>query len=220
MNQAIKVALVDDHVLLRKGLADLVRGLDYEVLFEADNGLDLVAKMEKDNQPDIVLMDINMPNKDGFESTLWLKENFPLVRVLALTMYEDEDSVIRMIKNGARGYVVKDIEPQHLKYAIDAIYLKGFYYSDLVTGKLVHSLWDKDGAEKSEHNVFNKLNDREIQFLKLATSEMTYKEIASEMNLSVRTIDGYRDALFDKLNIKSRVGLVLFAIRHGIVRVN
>ena len=220
MNQPIKVALVDDHVLLRKGLADLVRGLDYEVLFEADNGLDLVTKMDKENQPDIILMDINMPNKDGFESTLWLKENYPLVRVLALTMYEDEDSVIRMIKNGARGYVVKDIEPQHLKYAIDAIYSKGFYYSDLVTGKLVHSLWDKDGAEKSEYNVFSKLNDREINFLKLATSEMTYKEIASEMNLSVRTIDGYRDALLDKLNIKSRVGLVLFAIRHGIVRVN
>jgi two-component system invasion response regulator UvrY len=220
MNQPIKVALVDDHVLLRKGLADLVRGLDYEVLFEADNGVDLVTKMDKDNQPDIILMDINMPNKDGFESTLWLKENYPLVRVLALTMYEDEDSVIRMIKNGARGYVVKDIEPQNLKYAIDAIYSKGFYYSDLVTGKLVHSLWDKEGAEKSEYNIFSKLNDREINFLKLASSEMTYKEIAGEMNLSVRTIDGYRDALFDKLNIKSRVGLVLFAIRHGIVRIN
>lgn len=216
----IKVALVDDHVLLRKGLAELVRGLDYEVLFEADNGVDLAAKLDKNNQPDIILMDINMPNKDGFESTLWLKENFPLIRVLALTMYEDEDSVIRMIRNGARGYVVKDIEPQHLKYAIDAIHSKGFYYSDLVTGKLVHSLWDKDGSDKSEHNTFSKLNDREIHFLKLAASEMTYKEIAAEMNLSVRTIDGYRDALFDKLNIKSRVGLVLFAIRHGIVRIN
>ncbi|RYF85852.1 MAG: response regulator transcription factor [Chitinophagaceae bacterium] len=218
MNQTIKVALVDDHVLLRKGLADLVRGLDYEVLFEADNGLELETKMNKANPPDIVLMDINMPNRDGFESTCWLKENFPLVKVLALTMYEDEDSVIRMIRNGARGYVVKDIEPQHLKSAIDSVCSKGFYYSDLVTGKLVHSLWDKEGNEKSEYNIMNKLNDREIHFLKLAASEMTYKEIAVEMHLSVRTIDGYRDTLFDKLNIKSRVGLVIFAIKHGIVR--
>ena len=220
MNRPVKVALVDDHILLRKGLADLIRGLDYEVLFEADNGLELSSKLDGNNQPDVVLMDINMPNMDGFETTLWLKKNYPLVSVLALTMYEDEDSVIRMIRNGARGYVVKDVEPQVLKYAIDAIVSKGFYYSDLVTGKLVHSLWDKDGTEKSESNTFSKLNDREIHFLKLASSEMTYKEIASEMNLSVRTIDGYRDALFEKLNIKSRVGLVLYAIRHGIVRLN
>ena len=134
-------------------------------------------------------------------------------------MYDDENAIIRMMKNGARGYVMKESNPLELKRAIDDIITKGVHYSELVTGKLLHSIYNVDTPGNGTKQLLN-LNEREIEFLKLASTEMTYKEIADTMHLSPRTIDGYRDALFEKLNIKNRVGLVLFAIRHGIVQVN
>jgi two-component system, NarL family, invasion response regulator UvrY len=212
------VALVDDHVLLRNGLASLVRNLGYEVLFEANNGDDFIAGMKTQGTPDLVLMDINMPVKDGYETTLWLKKNHPDVLVLALSMYDDENAIIRMLKSGARGYIMKDSEPAELRSALDAIVRKGFYYSEMVTGRIVRSISDMDEEGNGSKNLFS-LSDREIEFLKLACTEMTYKEIADKMILSPRTIDGYRDSLFEKLAIKTRTGLVIYAIKNGIVKI-
>jgi two-component system, NarL family, invasion response regulator UvrY len=217
--EKIKVALADDHVLLRNGLAGLVTKLGYEVLFESNNGKDLVSKLNKDDLPDIILMDINMPEMDGYDATLWIRNNFPLVNVLALSMYDDENAIIRMLKNGAKGYIMKDADPMELKKAIDDVITKGVHYSELVTGRLLHSIYQVDEPSNGTKQMLN-LNEREIEFLKLASTEMTYKEIADNMHLSPRTIDGYRDALFEKLNIRNRVGLVLFAIKHSIVQVN
>lgn len=214
-----KVALADDHVLLRNGLAGLVANLGYTVLFECSNGKELVEKIDKSNLPDIVLMDINMPEMDGYETALWLKNNYPQVSVLALSMYDDESAIIRMLKNGAKGYITKDADPLELRRAIDDVLTRGVHYSDMVTGKLLHSIYQLDEPDAGTRQLVN-LNEREIEFLKLASTEMTYKEIAGNMHLSPRTIDGYRDNLFEKLDIRSRVGLVLFAIRHGIVQVN
>ena len=211
------VVLVDDHALLRNGLASLVRELGYTVLFEADNGDDFIGKLEKNDSPDIVLMDINMPKKDGYDTTLWLKRNKPDIKVLALSMYDDENAIIRMLKNGAKGYILKDTEPAELKMAINALLTKGFYYSEMVTGKLVHTINAMDEPESEIKNSLG-LNEREILFLKLTATEMTYKEIAGQIHLSPRTIDGYRDALFEKLDIKSRVGLVMFAIKNGVIK--
>ena len=216
MNKSTKIALVDDHVILRNGLAAIVSKLGYTVLFECSNGQQLINKLDKNNQPDLILMDINMPEMDGYQTTLWLKNNYPLIRVLALSMYDDEKAIIRMIRNGARGYILKETDMQELKTAIDSVLTKGFHYSDLVTGRLIHSIANEDEADAPLLD----LNEKEIEFLKLACSEMTYKEIALEMHLSPRTIDGYRDNLFEKLNIKSRVGLVMFAIKNGIVHLN
>jgi DNA-binding NarL/FixJ family response regulator len=212
-----KVALVDDHVLLRNGLASLLKNLGYTVLFEADNGKDFLSKLKTDSLPDLVLLDINMPQMDGYETALWLKRNHPGVKILALSMYDDENAIIRMLKNGAKGYILKDTEPAELRSAIEAILTKGFYYSEMVTGRLIHTINTMDDEGSSIKNITG-LNDRETEFLKLAATEMTYKEIADKMHLSPRTIDGYRDALFEKLNLKSRVGLVLFAIKNGIVQ--
>jgi two-component system, NarL family, invasion response regulator UvrY len=216
MNKNIKVALVDDHVILRNGLAAIVTKLGYNVLFECSNGTQLMTKLDKTNQPDLILMDINMPEMDGYQTTLWLRNNYPLIKVLALSMYDDEKAIIRMIRNGARGYILKETDMQELKKAIDSVLTKGFHYSDLVTGRLIHSIAHNDESDNNHSHTLD-LNDREIEFLKLACTEMTYKEIALEMHLSPRTIDGYRDALFEKLNIKSRVGLVIFAIKNGII---
>jgi two-component system, NarL family, invasion response regulator UvrY len=214
----IKVALADDHVLLRNGLAGLVNSFDnYTVIFEADNGKEFLQKINAGNLPQLVLMDINMPEMDGYETTLWLKRNHPDIKVLALSMYDNENAIIRMLRNGARGYLLKDTEPKEFKQALDAIMLKGFYYSELVTGKLIHavnSITD-DGNELASSI---KLSDREIEFLKYICTEMTYREIAEKMFLSPRTIDGYRDALFEKLNIKTRTGLVIFAIKNNLVQ--
>jgi DNA-binding NarL/FixJ family response regulator len=217
--EKIKVALADDHVLLRNGLAGLVTNLGYSVLFESSTGKELINKLKKDDLPDIILMDINMPEMDGYEATLWIRNNYPLVHVLALSMYDDENAIIRMLKNGAKGYIMKDADPLELKQAIDDVIAKGVHYSELVTGKLLHSIYKVDEPGNGTKQMLD-LNDRETEFLKLAATEMTYKEIADNMHLSPRTIDGYRDALFEKLNIRNRVGLVLFAIKHSIVQVN
>lgn len=216
-NGKINVVLVDDHVLLRNGLAGLINSFDeYTVLFEADNGREFTEKISKDNPPDLVMLDINMPEMDGYATAQWLKQHFPLVKILALSMYDNENAIIRMFKAGTRGYILKDSEPKELKAALDSIVNKGYYYSDLVTSKLIHSINTMDDEDSEIKNVVQ-LNDREIEFLKLACSELTYKEIAEKMFLSPRTIDGYRDALFEKLGVSTRVGLVLFAVRNSIV---
>lgn len=215
MSESIKVVIADDHVVLRNGLAELIKKLGYTVLFESSNGKELIDTLESNNLPELVLMDINMPQVDGYEATQWLNANYPAVKVLALSMYDDETAIIRMIRNGARGYLLKECEARDLKQAIESVHLKGFYYSDIVTGSLLHSIHKDEDAGKVAA-----LSNREIEFLKLASTEMTYKEIATKMGLSPRTVDGYREILFDKLNVKSRVGLVLFAIKNRIVQMN
>ena len=212
------IALADDHVLLRIGLAQLAESLGFTVLFQADDGKECIEKIDSQNLPEVILMDINMPQMDGYATTQWLKENHPDIRVLALSMYDNEASIIRMLKCGAKGYILKDSEPAELKAAIDAVLNKGFYYSDLVSGKLIHAINKIDDGGSDVH-ALAKLNDRETDFLKYACTEMTYKEIADKMFVSPRTIDGYRDALFEKLNVKTRVGLVMYAIKNGIVTV-
>ncbi len=210
------IALVDDHVVLRRGLASLIREIGYTIAFEADNGDGFIRKLETGPEPDLVLMDINMPGKDGYQTTLWLKQNRPNIRVLALSMLDDETAIIRMLKNGARGYILKECEPAELKTAIDDVLQKEFYYSDLVTGRLVNSVHRLENDDPDKKRLL-RLTEKEIQFLKLAATELTYKEVASEMKLSPRTVDGYRDILFEKLGVKTRVGLAIYAIRHGIV---
>jgi DNA-binding NarL/FixJ family response regulator len=213
------IALADDHVAMRNGLASLLKDFGYIILYEADNGKDFIEKTKKDQLPDVALLDINMPKIDGYQTAAWLKENFPEVKVLALSMYDDDAAIIRMLKNGAKGYVLKDSNIADVKTAIDSVLSKGYYYSELVSGKLIHSINHLDEPAHASIKEVLKLNSREIEFLKLTCTEMSYKEIAEKMFLSPRTVEGYRDALFEKLNLKSRVGLVLFAIKNGIVNV-
>ncbi len=215
----IKVALVDDHKLFRRGIASLINSFsEYKIVLEAGSGEELISVLNHTNLPDLLLLDIKMPGIDGFATLAYLTKKFPEVKVLALSMYDDEKSVIRMIGLGARGYLLKDSEPIELKNALDSVYDKGYFYSEFVTGSLIHSLHHKKTDEKTgEHPI--SLNDREIDFLKLVCKELTYKEIADIMCLSTRTIDGYRDALFQKLSVKNRVGLVLYTLKVGLVTI-
>jgi two-component system invasion response regulator UvrY len=210
-----KIGLADDHVLMRNGLASLINSFDdYSVIVQGANGQELIDKIDPSCQPDIVLIDINMPVKDGYETASWLKLNYPAIKILALSMYDNETTIIRMLKNGARGYILKDAEPLQLKAALDDIIHKGYYLSELVTGHLLNNI---AGMEETTTRNALLLNEKEIEFLRYACTEMAYKEIADKMFVSPRTIDGYRDALFDKLDIKTRVGLAIFAIKSGIV---
>jgi DNA-binding NarL/FixJ family response regulator len=192
---------------------------DYTVLFEVGNGIELISTIDPGNLPDLVLMDVNMPEMDGYSTTSWLKRHYPGVKTLALSMYDTENAIIRMFKAGVRGYIMKYCDPADLKQAMDALIQKGYYYSEMITGRLIHTINRYDDDLDEAANPLSILNDRELEFLRYACTELTYKEIASKMYLSPRTIDGYRDTLFDKLHLKTRVGLVTFAIKNGIVSV-
>ena len=213
-NKPIQVAIADDHTLLRKALAKLVASFDeYAVLFEADNGKEIKKKINEHLVPDLVLLDVNMPEMDGFETAAWLNKNYPKIKVLALSMFSDERTIIRMLRQGARGYVMKNIDPEELKKALDSVMKKNFYLSEEISGKIISGLHkDADRVEEPPS-----LTQREKDFLRLICSEITYKDIAAKMFVSPRTVDEYRNSLFEKLKVKSRVGLVMYAMRNGLV---
>jgi two-component system, NarL family, invasion response regulator UvrY len=212
------IALVDDHALLRNGLSSLVKNLGHTVLLEAHNGKDFINKLNPSVLPDLVLMDINMPEMDGYETTQWLKINHPKVMVMALSMYDTETAILRMMKCGARGYVLKDSEPMELQQALESLFTRGYYYSDLVNDKIVDALNSIENPA-NEIKTLTQLSEKETLFLKYICTELTYKEIAEKMHMSPRTVENYRDILFEKLNVRSRIGLAMFAVRNGLVHV-
>lgn len=219
MKNGISIAIVDDHTLFRKGLVSLIEIIekDITILLEADNGLDMQQKISAAHLPDIVLMDINMPGMDGFAAVEWLSKNHPTIKVLVVSMVETEEGIMRMLKLGVKGYLSKDVEPDELNSALTAIINKGFYYTDFITGKLVHTL-QSEKAESGQQDIIAKLNDKERRFIQLACSDLTYNEVAARMFLSPKTVDGYRNAMFEKLNVRSRVAMALYAVKHGIVK--
>jgi len=219
MNKVRTIAIVDDHLMFRKGLAALINLFPgYEVLFDAGSGEECIQRLQAGAQPDILLMDIAMPGMEGYAATAWARDNHPDIRVLALSTMEAETAIIGMIRSGAKGYILKDADPAELKKAFDEVMGLGYYYNDLVSRKFVQSV-HLHPEEKSSVETSGRLSARETEFLQLICSEKTYVEIAKDMFVSERTVDGYRDALFKKLGIGSRVGLVLYAIRNGIARV-
>jgi two-component system invasion response regulator UvrY len=218
----IKLAIVDDHKLFRRGLRRLIEewDKDIQVTLEAENGLQLIEQWESINDedfPDLVLLDIQMPQMDGFEIANWIVQNHSKTKIIVLTMFTDDVSIIRMTKIGASAYLLKNVEPEELMGAIHEVINSGSYYSKYSTDRLINNL--RNPQEPTEIDLLYSLTPREIEFLKLLASELTYKEIADRMMLSSRTVDGYRDSLFHKLGVFSRVGLVISSIRLGLVSV-
>lgn len=212
----IQVAIVDDHQLVAKAISGLIQKLEnYDVMYEVESGKELMRHFKLKMVPDIVLLDINMPDMDGYETALWLKNNYPEVKVLALSMYDKEEAIVGMLRNGARGYLLKGCRPAELKEALDAIDKRGFYYTEYVTDRLIKNL----NPEKILNPVEQlRLNGREVQFIEFACSEFTYNEIADKMCVSPRTVDGYREQVFQKMGVKTRVGVVMEAIKLGLVK--
>ncbi len=205
-----KVAIVDDHTLLSQAIAGLVADFDgFEPMYTCSNGKEFLTKLENpENLPDVVLMDINMPIMNGIETMEALKIRFPNMKVLALSIEEDENTILKMLRAGASGYLMKDTKREILYEALYQVTSCGFYHTPRVSQVLINSL--------QENRINTNLKDREIEFLRLACSELTYKEVADKMFLSPKTIDGYRDALHEKLGVKNRIGLVLYAIKNKI----
>lgn len=207
----IKIALVDDHVVLRKSLGVMLGNMPgFEVLFEAGNGLQLIEQLQTNTEPDLVLLDVTMPGMDGTETARWLKQEYPGIKILVVTMLRSDPVILQMVKIGARGYILKDCEPSELQDAITSVYETGYYYNELFTPGMRASNISEDSIT---------LSTQEINFLRWACTDLTHKEIAVEMQVSPRTVDGYRDSLFRKLNVTSRVGIVIYAIRNGFVQV-
>lgn len=205
------VFVVDDHTLLSQAIAHMVNSFsNFKVVTTCKNGNELLQKIvQKEFQlPEVILMDVNMPVMNGIEATEWLSKEYPDIKVLALSVEDDDSSILRMIKAGAVGYLLKDSEKTILEKALNETIKNGYYHTKEVASLLVRNLTKEDSAIQ--------LKEKEITFLKLACTEFTYKEIADKMCLSPKTIDGYRDALFTKLNVKNRVGLVIYAIKNKI----
>jgi two-component system, NarL family, invasion response regulator UvrY len=211
----IKIALADDHKLLRNALAALINSYgDCEVIFEANTGREF-CDMVKKKQPDIAILDFNMPDINGYECSEWLKENYPDIHVLILSMYDTEMMLIKMLQAGVKGFMKKDIHPSELHKAIHSVVEEGYYYSAQTSTKLAGFFRDSSSAP-----IWSKImTDQELSFMKLVCSELTYKEIAEELGLNPRTVDAIRDSLFGKLDVKSRVGLAMYAIKHGLVAI-
>jgi two-component system, NarL family, invasion response regulator UvrY len=212
----IKVALADDHVILRNALASLIDGFgDCKVIYQSGNGKDFISSLGQAAIPDVAILDLNMPEMDGFATAEWIRVNHPQIHILMLTMYDSELSLIRLLQSGVRGFLKKDIHPEELKFAIHSVVQSGFYYSNSTTGKLVNLFRKNNGNGIALQNAM--LTEQEVAFLRLASSDLTYKEVAQKMGLNPRSIDTLRDQLFQKLDVKSRVGLAMIAIKHGIV---
>jgi DNA-binding NarL/FixJ family response regulator len=212
-NKEILIAVVDDHTLFRQGISSIL--LEYEdirIVFDAPNGAIMKEKIPTHPLPQVVLMDITMPQVNGYDATRWLKQNYPSVKVLALSMFEEDEPIIKMLKCGAGGYILKESTAADLVFAIKAIAEHDYFLNNQVSGKLIRSLQEDVKITNAVHD----LSVNEVRFLELCCSEFTYKEIAIKMNLSVHTIDNYRDALFEKLDLKSRTGLVLYALKNNI----
>lgn len=206
----VQIALVDDHKLFRSGIASLINNLKgFEIIFEAGNGEEMIRKISSKLKPDMVLLDIHMPVMDGTQTALWLKENYPEIRVIVVSMLQEPEKVLAMLKNGTKGYLLKDAEPQEFELALQKVSQGEVYYPEFVTRMVIDSF--------NENNTQVQLHPRELEFIKLAATELTYKEIATQMCISIRTVDGYRDNLFEKLNVKSRIGLVLYALKNKLI---
>lgn len=205
------VVVIDDHMLLSQAIGALVESFEqFKVLYLCRNGQELIDKFQSPkNIPDVVLMDVNMPILNGIETTTYLKDHFPAVKVLGLSVDEEETTILKMLRAGAKGYLLKDVRKVELKEALLEVIEQGYYHTNTVAKLLVDSLRNKDDSV-----IY--LKEREIEFMKYVCSEMTYREIAGEMCLSPKTIEGYRDVLFDKLNLRNRTGLVIYAIKNKI----
>lgn len=213
--QTLKIGLVDDHQLFLKSLALMVESFQgFSISVEALNGKDLKQKLQPANAPDIMLIDVNMPQMDGTATATWLRKEYPAMYLAALSMNDSDRSIINMIKAGCCAYLLKDTHPNELEKALREIAARGYYNADASNLNyrrlLVYQL----------HDESIQLSDRESHFLRLACSDKTYKQIAAEMFVSERTVDGYRESLFQKMSVQSRVGLCLEAIRRGLVHLD
>jgi len=220
MSRHYSIILVDDHVVVRSGLKELIeRTGNYIVKHQFGNGQELIDSIPFSEQPDLIIMDLNMPVMDGKQTAEWLKQNNILYPVLILTIDTTDKTIIELFKLGVRGYLPKSCTASVLKKAIDDVLNAGYYHSELLTQALITDGSKHKDDDKEE--MMDQITEKEMAFLRYVCDEKeyTYEQIADMMGVHRRTVDGYREAIFNKFNIKSKSGLVLFAIKYRIIEI-
>lgn len=211
----IKIAIADDYKIFREGLK-LCFNTDenLKVIFEADNGEELLDALAT-QQPDIIIMDLNMPLLDGMEATKRIRKKYEHIKILVVTMYDNDKFIIHLMENGAHGYLLKNAEPKEIIKAIYAVCENGYYFNDLVNKALLKKLVVKNNLKPSfNHNI--ELSEREQEVLKMICEEKTTAEIGKETDLSLRSVEGVRTKLIEKVGVRNTAGLVMFAVKNGL----
>jgi len=212
----IKVAIADDHKIFRKGVILSMRPYpNIKFVMEADNGEELIQKIPE-SMPDVILCDLRMPIKDGIDTTKVIAKEFPQIRVIILTMLEDERFVGHLMDCGAAGYLLKNTEPAEIKKAVMDVMRTGFYLSPFVNKVLIKKNYSK---QKFNHNLNSEvvLSDRERDVLTLVCMEFTATEIAQKMDISARTVEAIKDRLMERFGVKNSVGLVFYAMKNNLI---
>ncbi|SDF52162.1 response regulator transcription factor [Chitinophaga filiformis] len=204
------IVIVDDHILIAEALATMINTIPgFDILYVCSTGRELIEKFKQPrNIPDLVILDVQMPVMNGYEVAQWLTTNHPEILILALSMQDDEDQVIRMIRAGAKGYLLKSIKQTDLADALVTVMKEGVYYTPQVSRTLSND-YIKKAVVKTE------LSDKERELLPHFCSEATYREIAAQLFLSPRTVEGHANTIMEKLNVRNRIGLVLLAQKKG-----
>lgn len=215
--EIIKVAIADDHQIFRKGVILSLRQYNnIKFIFEADNGEDLIQKISNNDLPDVILMDLKMPVKDGIESTKHINKHFPAIKIIILTMYDDERFVGHLMDSGANGYLLKNTEPSEIKKAISDVMRTGFYLNNFVNKVLIKKNYAK---QKFNPNLNSEvvMSEREKEVLTLVCMEFTAQEIAQKMEISARTVEAIKDRLMERFGVKNSVGLVFYAMKNSLI---
>jgi len=214
----IRLAIADDHKIFRNGLkSTLEDSADFDLVLEASNGKQLIAQLTT-VKPDVILMDIKMPEMDGIQTTAAVKKQYPQIKVLALSMFNEDKYIVDMMKAGASGYLLKNAEPEEITEAISTVFYRDYYFNEHLSVTLIKQLAINQNQANAGHSLAD-FNEREIEVLKLVCQECSNQEIADKICLSVRTVEGYRARLFEKTKSKNLVGLVIFAIKTGLINV-
>ncbi|SEO85515.1 DNA-binding response regulator, NarL/FixJ family, contains REC and HTH domains [Mucilaginibacter gossypiicola] len=212
----IKIAIADDHTIYREGLKiGLTQDENLEVMLEAADGEDLVKGIET-NMPNVIIMDLKMPVMDGMEATKLIKKKYPDIKILVVTMYDDEKFVIHLMEIGANGYLLKNSEAEEIRKAVYSVHETGYYFNNIVSNALLKKLVLK-GNIKPSFKEGVELTEREQDVLKLICAEKTANEMGQQLFLSPRSVEGIRQRLIDKVGVRNTAGLVMFAVKNGII---
>ena len=210
----IRIIIADDHEIFRDGFKLMInKQEDIELVGEAGDGRELI-ELTTALKPDVIITDIKMPRMDGIEATKHLGQEFPDTGVIGLSMFDEEDLIVDMLEAGAKGYLLKNADKNEVLEAIRTVYQQEPYYCKHTSGKLAQMI------AKSKFNPYKKakkieFSEREIEIIQLICQELTNKEIADKLFLSIRTVEGYRLKIQEKMNVKNSIGLVIYAIRNG-----
>jgi DNA-binding NarL/FixJ family response regulator len=212
----IKIAIADDYAIFRDGLkVGLNQDQNMEVVVEAGNGDELLERLEV-NAVDVILMDLRMPGMDGMEATRQVRKKFEQTRIIAVTLHDEDSFIVHLMEIGANAYLLKDANPCEIREAIYAVHLNGYYFNDLVNKALLKKLITK-GNFKPTFKQKIELSERELEVLQLICGEKTAIEIGSEIFLSPRSVEGIKQRLIDKIGVRNTAGLVLFAVKNGLI---